>query len=225
MTHGWPKGDKSSLLMELTSNLENNVLKHWDNHQVEPGVRVAKMSDIVDSIMKSVNPFPRGFLSFKDIPMTAVQVIMKQGTSISNEERVIPHEPMTFEVDTAKSYSFTFSGTIPSKLFKLSNQPFSQVMVLCNFSFDGPLQRDDAEDERDLEKVFPTHILEITTGESTLLPNAKFTIECACPYFSLEGYYHCDVKLQVRDIRCGEYTIPSSLDGNSIILVYKSSSL
>ena len=223
LIRGWPKGDKSSLLMELTSTIENKVLNYWDNNHADPEERAAKMSDIVDSVLKSVNPLPRGFFSFKDIPVTTMHVTMKQGSSMSNEERVVPYEPMTYEVDLAKSFSLTFNGTIPPKLFKLSDQPFSQVMVLCKFSFDGPLQRDEAE--CDLDKVFPTHILESIITESTLIPGAKFQIECACPYFSREGYFRCDVKLQVRDIRCGEYKIPSSLDDESIILVCKSSSV
>jgi hypothetical protein len=223
LIRGWPKGDKSSLLMELTSTIENKVLNYWDNNQVDPEERAAQMSDIVDSIMKSVNPLPKGFFSFKDIPVTTMHVTMKQGPSMSYEDRVVPYERMTYEVDVAKSFSLTFNGTIPPRLFKLSDQPFSQVMVLCQFSLDGPLQRD--EDECDLDKVFPTHSLESITTESTLLPGAKFQMECACPYFSREGYFRCDVKLQVRDIRCGEYTIPSSLDDESIILVCKSSSV
>lgn len=223
LNRGWPKGDKSSSLMELTSTLKKEVLDYWDTHQLNSEARAVGMSDIIDSIMKSVNPFPKAFLSFKNVPVTNTRVTMKQGISMPNEERVIPCEQMVFEMDASIPFSFIFSGAIPPKLFQLSDQPFSQIMISCNFSFDGPLQREDAEEERGLDKVFPTHLLDVVTAETSLLPNAKFTIECACPYISREGYYRCDVKLQVRDIRCGVYQIPSSFDDESILIVCKTS--
>jgi len=198
---------------ELIDNIDNVM---------EPPVRSKILREVIDSVLKCPNPFPKSFTALKCIPRVSVQVAMKcqgdQNFAALSLEESLPR------VQLGTPFQARISGILPETLMRKSLSPFSQIIVTLTFSLTGPLQRDVDAEDLIVDKTSDTEDL-TTTATSDLLPNfnsnTRFVIDCECPVFQRHGYYNMELKLQLRDVRCGEYELVSSLTEESIVIACK----
>ena len=220
-SNNFPRGDMSRIQARIIKMFRSELIDNIDN-VMEPPVRCKIFREVIGTVLKCPNPFPKSFTALKCIPRVSVQVAMKcqgdQNFAALSLEESLPR------VQLGTPFQARISGILPETLMTKSLSPFSQIIVTLTFSLTGPLQRDVDAEDLIVDKTSDTEDL-TTTATSDLLPNfnanTRFVIDCECPMFQRHGYYNMELKVQLRDVRCGEYELVSSLTEESIVIACK----
>ncbi len=213
-----PQGDSNRVQIQVIQKLRKELINSFD-FSMEPSSRGEILDQILSTVMKCPNPYPKCFTNLKRIPKVKIQVASKDinqtFTTISLHDD-LPHRP-----SYGSPFHLRVSGSFPEALFSKLFVPFSQVSAQFTFSPAGPLHRD--ADHEDALKNIETENEVNTSATSNLLPSdSKFIVDCECPPFEKEGFYFMQVKLLARDIRCGEYEIATNLSNERFVILASS---
>ena len=227
-----PRGDMNRIQGQLIQKLRSELIGTLDD-SLEPASRANTLFEVVDTILKCPNPYPKGFTVLKTVPVVKVKVAAKGSPkdlqSIEETNKLFADLSLdndsSCKVQLGRPLHLRLSGSLPETLLTSSDLPFTQIIASCSLSFDGPLVRDvDVEDSTVVEKGNELEVIN-TTATTDLLPSynseSRFVIDCECPLFPREGYYEIEIKLLLRDIRCGEYEITTNFDGERLIVACK----
>ena len=195
-------------------------------------MRANSFIEVMDALLQSPWPTPRGFFTIKSLPVANLQLI-------GNPVDVAHTSISTTTKDDDEAAIITVSPGLPFTIFAIGNIPeyftlscdvhFSQVIAWYTISFDGPLDRDDEveedrQDENEREAIkeekesgFITESSE-TPMVSSLLPSGKYALPIDLSPINQEGYYLLEVKLGCRDIQYGQWEIPT-VSGTSKIVI------
>jgi len=218
----FPKGDKSRLQMQLINKLKVQMLE-LSSSSVQPKIQAVALLDIVNTILKCpAISYPQGFTSLKRTPKP-VRIFISSTDVFDFDSKSFKE----IKVQQGRKLYLRLYGCIPETFFRASKIAFSQVFATLTSSFDGPLQYEGDESgkvlKEDLEyqesisiskELLPASQVmegEITTG-------SRFIIDAVLPPFPKEAFYSIDVDLFIRDVRCGEFQLPTNLDGERIIV-------
>merc|ERR1712087_393756 len=94
-------------------------------------------------------------------------------------------------------------NTVPSKVQNKRNAPTTK-------GFSGTFGGDIPTATVDLSGITPAFPQEDTVA-STALHNGIFVLPVYCPPIMQEGFYVVEIKLGCRDIRCGEWVLPTTV--------------
>ena len=220
-----PQGDAGRVHIQIIQKLRSELINSFEN-SLEPSIRGEILHQIVNTILKCPNPYPKCFTVLRRVPKVKIQVAAKGYNGSDQTFTVISlDDDSPYKTSFVSPLHLRLSGSLPGTLFTKLNVPFSQIFAHVSFSLGGPLQRDiDAEDPgRNTEKGNEVEDINVTASSNLLPSDSRFIIDCECPAFQKEGYYHLTVKLLARDIRCGEYEINTNLSDERLVIRASSS--
>ena len=223
-TDNFPRGDLSRIQARIMMKFRSELLDNIDK-VMEPSARSKVLLDIVDVVLRCPNPFPKSFTNLKSVPRVTVQVAIK--SQDTQAFAALSLDQSLSRVQLGQPFQIRLSGILPETLMKKSVSPFSQIIATFTFSLTGPLQRDVDAEDLFVDRTSDAEDMK-TSATSDLLPNynsdIRFVIDCKCPAFQRHGYYNLELKLQLRDIRCGEYEVVSNLTDEIIVIACKPTS-
>jgi len=223
-TDNFPCGDLCRIQVRMIQKFRSDLLGRIDK-MMEPSARSKLLLDIIDVILRCPNPFPKCFTNLKTIPCITVQIAMK--SQDTQTFAALSLDQSLSRARLGQPLQIRLWGVLPEALMRNSLSQFSQIIATFTFSLTGPLQRDVDAEDLVVEKTSDAEDF-TTSATSDLLPNynadVRFVIDCKCPAFQRHGYYNLELKLQIRDIRCGEYEVVSNLTDKSIVIACKPTS-
>ncbi|KAL7529025.1 hypothetical protein ACHAXR_006029 [Thalassiosira sp. AJA248-18] len=208
-----PKGDTRfpicSLLTSLRVDLGNmEKSKHSDLLQTP------EQFNILDAVIRCPLPFPACFFRVKSIPCSCVNLSASPGL-LSKKQSAEDIGAELVDVTLGLPFELLLSGVVPDEFIRSANVDFSQVIAWKRIHYEGQLYEDDyAEDTRSANGNSEEMQLDLSmyNGDpcsTTLLPRGQFILPMICEPIVREGFYRVEVKLGCRDIRCGEWVIPT----------------
>lgn len=203
----WPRGDQLHPSILLLKKLNKVILDPMDS-SFDPQLRGAAMAEILEAILMTPFPFPRGFSTVKSIPSTSLRF------STDGSDSGEATNGMQDDGELIDTCTIIASGQIPSSIFQKAELPFSHVLVWHSDRFVGPLDVDDealSEGGTGMDSsVSASNRLQGGAFPivSSLLPDGRFMIPIEYEAPAEEGLYAVEVTLGCRDVRCGEWELP-----------------
>ena len=237
----WPKGDSSQPLITLMKQLDEKIVQSIDEH-TEPKVRAEALLQIMDLVLKTPLPYPRGFMVMKSIPFARVRLSgCPQNSTVTTDDIIeddCDDEAEVIEIQAGTTFTLHASGCIPQEYFQKTDLMFSQLIAYHTITFDGPIEDEGDGDDHQFntdqttesrldqmsdqeESAFITNLLPTScyvTEDGKDARGSKFFSSFVCAPIHQEGYYMMDLKLGLRDVRCGEYKIPKKENSGVIFL-------
>lgn len=232
----WPKGDLSQPLIAVLRRLDDKLFQTLDEN-TEPKVRAKALLQILDLILKSPLPYPRGFMTMKSVPLVHVSLSGCPQSNFSSDEQSngesnveqfeydVNESAEVIEVQTGAPFTLYAFGIIPEMYFQMIDLMFSQIVGYHTMTYDGPIAADDDIDERHVgtnnhtddhnmsmseESAFITSLLPSSSSIGEMgndVRGSKFFSSFACAPIHQEGFYQVDLRVGLRDVRCGEYKL------------------
>mmetsp|Transcript_10611 Transcript_10611/g.31332 ORF Transcript_10611/g.31332 Transcript_10611/m.31332 type:complete len:1013 (-) Transcript_10611:417-3455(-) len=224
----WPQGDTSHPIVSAMSRFEKGIIRDASK-STEPSIRAGVLMEIIDVLLRCPWPMPRGFFSPISIPVADMQILATPSevhhSSCDDSLSVIEDEAEVIYVLPGLPCTVHLSGQIPPQYFSRSKLSFSQVVAWYTISYDGPIvSEDELMEEDQFEGPNADEVNKDTEGESettfasSLLPNGKFLFPVdLCP-LRREGYYIVSITLGCRDVRFGEWEIPTARNSGKVFL-------
>eukprot|EP00980_Cylindrotheca_fusiformis_P022324 scaffold9191_cov114-Cylindrotheca_fusiformis.AAC.19 len=212
------KGDVCNPLTVLIRKLDTRVLSGVDS-SVDPTIRAAAMLEIVDRILGAPFPFPRDFTLPNAIPCASMKL-----SADSDSEDIDADYDLDDEVDVPPGASFTFfvSGSLPSSLQKRSKIPFSTVLLWHTIAMLEEVADDEAMSEETpdpkTQPVASFSTIRAPPTPASTTSNGAFFMKVECPALTKGGLYKIQTRLGCRDVRGGEWELPTE-EGNHSVLV------
>ncbi len=224
----FPKGDTGRVQTQLIEKLKTDLLGLFDS-SIQPKLRAITLLSVLDSFLKCPTAYPRGFTTSKKIPQ-GIRILI---SSLNSSCTKMPMN--NFQVQLGKPLQLRVNGFIPETFFKICTVPFSQIAATCSSTFDGPLTGDYDDEKKRANLREDGEVGETITTSTELLPTtnmyninttkvgvrksvSRFVLDLDLPVFPEEGYYSINVKLFLRDVRCGEFEVDKIMDGERIIV-------
>ena len=103
------------------------------------------------------------------------------------------------------------SGIIPDEFIRSADVGFSQIIAWKSVHYERQLyEDDDAEDTQSASGIAKEIKVDLSNGDSTTLQTCgQFILPLYFDPILREGFYSVEVKLGCRDIRCGEWMVPT----------------
>jgi len=177
---------------------------------------------VLDAILKCPCPFPSGFFQMKPIPRAIVNIsadpnILPKTISQNDDHDVTVDAKSGAEVIDAFPGLVTkviLSGVLPEKFIQTADVAFSEIIAWTTLQYEGQLyEEDDAVDSDEGGSNGLTLRDGPDGGETagcTLFPAGKFIMPVTFEPLLQEGYYKVIIELGCRDVRGGEWKVPTS---------------
>ena len=216
-----PKYDQNQSMNMTISKLRTDVLEQMPkSKQKDDSVSHASgLLLVLDAILKCNCPFPSGFFQHKAIPRAIVNISADPNTlpKTQNGDHDISRDAKSgaevIDVVPGLGTKVILSGVLPDKFVQSTDIAVSEIIAWANLQYEGQLfEEDDGVDVGGSNKI----TLRIgqdkseTTGSTYLLPAGKFIMPITFEPLLQEGYYKVNVELGCRDVRGGEWKIPTS---------------
>lgn len=213
-----PKGDACHPLTILMQKLDTLVLSDMDS-SVDSNIRAAAMLEIIDRIMGASFPFPRDFMLTQSIPCASMKL-----SGDSDSDHVDADYDVADEIDIPPGSAVTFyaSGSIPPSLLKRSKLPFSAVLLWHTITFCEEVAAAEALSEdivdRKTESTASFNRINAAPTSTSLSSNGTFFMKVKCNALSREGLYKVHTRLGCRDVRGGEWELPTNNAIQSVLI-------
>mmetsp|Transcript_9518 Transcript_9518/g.18918 ORF Transcript_9518/g.18918 Transcript_9518/m.18918 type:complete len:1066 (+) Transcript_9518:65-3262(+) len=223
-----PKGDKNLAMGALLLRLRTGALKPLGISK-STSRNTTELLDAIDAIMKCPCPFPIRMFQITPISYTIIDISLDID-SLSTKEAQTAIESSTddeyVDVDDCGNevvealpgspLKFIISGVFPRTFLKSAVIRFSQIIARTSVYYEGQLFDDEDIDDSNVDEngeEVPQCPRVVSRCEepfsATLLPGGKFMLPIQCDPVLAEGQYRIEVNLECRDIRCGEWFIPT----------------
>ncbi|KAK1740555.1 hypothetical protein QTG54_008650 [Skeletonema marinoi] len=175
----------------------------------------------LDVILKCPCPFPSGFFLMKPIPRAIVNIsadpnILPKTISQNDDHDVTVDAKSGAEVIDAFPGLVTkviLSGVLPEKFIQTADVAFSEIIAWTTLQYEGQLYEEDDAVDSDVGGSNRFTLRDgPDSGETagTLLPAGKFIMPVTFEPLLQEGYYKVIIELGCRDVRGGEWKVPTS---------------
>ena len=198
----------------LTNRLRSIIASINVDGQVMTQLSAQDVIQTLDAVIKCPMSYPKGFFSIKSIPSTCVNISVEPGCS-DKKEYTDSNTKQDKVVDVFAGFPsrIVLSGDI---CIRNSGVEFSQVIAWLKIDYISKLYQDeDADEPQDAapsSQVCSGSVLNQLQDNpaSTSLQQGKFVLSVHCPPIVQEGFYRASMKLGCRDIRCGEWVLPTT---------------
>lgn len=208
-----PKGDERYPMGCLISRLRVGVLQKIqqskDNRDIS---HTSELLELLDLVTRCPSPFPPGFFRVKSIPCSSV--------NISASTEFLPTKPRDYDIASDMSgaelidvtlgvpFKLVLSGIIPDEFTR--SVGFSQIIAWKRIHYERQLYEDDDAEDTPEASIAKETQLDLSNGDSTTLqPCGQFILPLYFDPVVRDGFYRVEVKLGNRDIRCGEWMVPT----------------
>ena len=166
----------------------------------------------LDAVIKCPMSYPKGFFSIKSLPCTRVNISVEPGSDKNKYTDSDAKQGNVVDVFAGFPSRIVLSGNI---CVRNSGVEFSQVIAWLKIDYIGKLYQDeDADESRDASSPSscPDSLLnqQQENPASTSVQQGKFVLPVHCPPIVQEGFYRASMKLGCRDVRCGEWVLPTT---------------
>ena len=216
-----PKYDQNQSMNMTLSKLRDNVLEQIMKKPKQKDHSVSLASGLVivlDAILKCPCPFPSGFFQMKHIPRAVVNIsadpnILQDG----DHDLTIDAKSKAEIIDVVPGLAtkVILSGWLPDKFIQTADVAISEIIAWANLHYEGQLyEEDDAVDSDVGAGNGMTVRVGLdggeTAGSTSLLAAGKFIMPISFEPLLQDGYYKVNIELGCRDVRGGEWKIPTS---------------
>ncbi|KAL9185444.1 hypothetical protein ACHAXT_003221 [Thalassiosira profunda] len=208
-----PKGDARYPITSLMAQIRSGVL---EKQAGDPLSQARELLSLLDVMVKCPLPFPRGFFRIKPIPSCVANLSVDPGllpieqetgasSGDSSEACVVPGIP----------FKLVVSGVVPEEFLRSADVEFSLAIAWMSVCFVGQLyEEEDAEDPQSTSGTGNEMAQEESTPDTdpasaTMQPRGEFVLPIICDPIMREGCYRVEVTLGCRDVRCGEWLVPT----------------
>jgi len=225
-----------SLIRRLRSGVLAQLLEQKStkgNNRQSFHVTTTDFLDVMDAIFRCPLPFPRGFV--KPTPMSYCRVNLSVDPAhhcLSKKQTEREQSDVRFvDVDNASGaeivhvapatmFKLYLSGVVPPRLIQNSNVAFNKIIAWRWIHYEGQIIEDDDDHNNNQDEDGNAHhnsrverrLIDDNSSEpflTSLLPGGKFVLSMDCGPIAEEGYYKVTVELGFRDVRFGEWIIPT----------------
>ena len=222
-----PHGDLSHPLTVMLRKLKSVVLDPTEHGSLDPQLRGAAMVEVLDAILMTAYPFPRGFTVVKSVPTASLR-LSRDASTVETDDPASPDdaadgaeaEEAIVNVYPGNTFTIVASGKLSPSTTQMADIPFSRALCWHKVRYLGPLNPDD-------EVNSETKATSRVDGQAALAPPFDGHPQFVCPLLpceqvlahirchapAIEGIYEVQVKLGCRDVRCGEWDLP--VDGGT----------
>jgi hypothetical protein len=177
---------------------------------------------VLDAILKCPCPFPSGFFQMKPIPRAIVNIsadpnILPKTISQNDDHDVTVDAKSGAEVIDAFPGLVTkviLSGVLPEKFIQTADVAFSEIIAWTTLQYEGQLYEEDDAVDSDVDGSNGLTLRDGPDGGETagctLFPAGKFIMPVTFEPLLQEGYYKVIIELGCRDVRGGEWKVPTS---------------
>lgn len=220
------KCDQNQPMSMTLSKLRSDVLEQLKKaKQKEHSVSLAsRLVLVLDAILKCPCPFPSGFFQMKPIPRAIVNVsadpnILPKTLPQNGDRDIITIDAKSraeiIDVVPGLATIVILSGWLPDKFIQSADVPISEIIAWANLNYEGQLyEEDDAVDSDFGAGNGMTLRVDLdggeTRGSTSLLAAGKFIMPITFESLLQDGYYKVNIELGCRDVRGGEWKIPTS---------------
>jgi len=196
----------------------------------DPTVRGDILQSVLDGVLRCPIPIPKSFFRPKSLELATLRLSAEPlhleetftdntGTARLGNEFSLP-EIEVVEAVVGTACSICATGQIPSQYTSEVDLTVHQVVAWVNVKFDGQLHSDeentvedpgtdetkkgDVLDQKEQDSEETSHV------QAPILPNGYFTFSFECQPQVLEGFYLVRVTLGCRDMRFGEWILPTT---------------
>jgi len=198
----------------LTNRLRSIIASINTDGQVMTQLNAQEMMHTLDAVIKCPMSYPKGFFSIKSLSCTRVNISVEPGSDKKEYTDSDTKQGKVVDVFAGFPSRIILSGDV---CIKNSGVEFSQVIAWLKIDYIGKLYQDeDADESQDVaapsSQVCPGSLLnqQQDNPASTSLQQEKFVLPVHCPPIVQEGFYRVSMKLGCRDIRCGEWVLPTT---------------
>lgn len=198
----------------LTNRLRSIIASINTDGQVMTQLNAQEMMHTLDAVIKCPMSYPKGFFSIKSLSCTRVNISVEPGSDKKKYTDSDTKQGKVVDVFAGFPSRIILSGDV---CIKNSGVEFSQVIAWLKIDYIGKLYQDeDADESQDVaapsSQVCPGSLLnqQQDNPASTSLQQEKFVLPVHCPPIVQEGFYRVSMKLGCRDIRCGEWVLPTT---------------
>lgn len=213
-----PTGDKGHPMGLLLRRLRDGALAKMEASSEPPLFLTPELVDVIDAILMCPVHFPPAFLRAKIIPRAYAKLAenpssfeKRAGTNMDDAYVSMDANGVEIiEILPGVTFKLVFSGVIPKAFIRSAAVDFSQVIAWHTLAYEGQIVEEDDAEEVNINEVSPA--LDNAASEpftASLLPDGAFIMQCDFDPIPQEGYYRVKIELGCRDVRCGEWIVPT----------------
>eukprot|EP00542_Grammatophora_oceanica_P019331 CAMPEP_0194033304 /NCGR_PEP_ID=MMETSP0009_2-20130614/6053_1 /TAXON_ID=210454 /ORGANISM="Grammatophora oceanica, Strain CCMP 410" /LENGTH=319 /DNA_ID=CAMNT_0038673983 /DNA_START=94 /DNA_END=1053 /DNA_ORIENTATION=- len=223
----WPfTGNQAFPVTRLLKKLQKALEEYMDK-SVDQVVRVTALCELAEGILLVPPPIPVAFTKPQRVPLSKLRVSVDHDYhdgSVQKAVSMIEETPMHELSDAMEGISvypgapfrLIMSGTIPNELKKTATVQFTELLFWPTITLLELQQSDrneDGEDDEEMDEDPP----DIPAKQD--LPPLSCQLPGSGTFYSVieieeipyESLYRLDFRLGCRDIRCGEWIVPSEV--------------
>lgn len=202
-----PLADKNHPMGILLSRLRAGA----SEARISPDpIKTNVLLDAIDVLLRCPVPFPSSFFVIKPIPMIYSTIIQTNG-----------QDPI--EILSGIPLKLTITGMVPDTFMRSAKIPFSLIIAWPSITYAGNLvdyDEDGNETKSINEDDTPLmHRNKPDAVATNLLPGGNFILSIELDPIIEEGYYFIDIQMGCRDVRCGEWFLPTQNNMHATIRV------
>jgi hypothetical protein len=222
-----PKYDQNLSMNIALSKLRTDVLEQMKKSKQKNDFvsHASGLLLVLDAILKCQFPFPSGFFQMKVIPRATVNIsadpdMLPKTISQNDDHDIITVDARSgaeiIDVVPGLATKVILSGVLPEKFIQTADVTFSEINAWATLQYEGQLYEEDDAVDSDVGGTTNGMTLKVgpasdePTSTTSLLPGGKFIMHIPFEPLLQEGYYKVKIDLGCRDVRGGNWIIPTS---------------
>ncbi len=186
-------GDIAQPLTSLLKQLDSFALDKVDQY-VDTKIRAVTLLEIIDGILKAPVPIPRSLTCTTDLPYASLQVHCDPDVHGNENNRL--------QISMGSPIVCLACGTVPAALQQRSKVPFNILLLWYTFYPKGSSKKETASK--------PPQKIEGGPFSTSMSSSGSFFVKVKSQALSSEGCYDLKFRLGCRDIRGGDWELPST---------------